>query len=171
MILGVVLAIIAAVFATYLIGVVIRYGTEAGLQQDRETDVSNELAAARAEIRKLREEIEAVTQDRLPHLQKMRFDKVIPLQTPYVRNIVFTRTGDNDNPVYGYTIVLENHNLPPQLPKVSVQLFDRTGIQIGSDPVKIGGILRQGDSNSYSSEIAMTMPLEPIYFHVGSSTD
>ncbi len=114
----------------------------------------------------VRQELDALVQERLPHLYEIEFDKVLPVEHGYVRNIVFTLTKRGDNYRYEYKLVTENNGSLKVRPNFRVLVFDRAGIQIGADTVSGIASLYPGDSGSHSSQIDFFRDAEPAYFYV-----
>lgn len=132
-----------------------------------------ELQALKPEVEKLRADIAALTTSRLPNLTKLEFDKVIPLDLGYVKNIVFTVAGKNSDKHYEYKIVMHNTDLTLIHPEVDILFFDRVGVQVGVS--KIGfhqdgtpnlDMLERGEVRSFSSVIDLTGDADPEYFRV-----
>lgn len=132
-----------------------------------------ELQALKPEVEKLRADIAALTTSRLPNLTKLEFDKVIPLDLGYVKNIVFTVAGKNSDKHYEYKIVMHNTDLTLIHPEVDVLFFDRVGVQVGVS--KIGfhqdgtpnlDMLERGEVRSFSSMVDLTGDADPEYFRV-----
>jgi cell division protein FtsB len=132
-----------------------------------------ELEALKPEVEKLRAEIAALTTSRLPNLNKLEFDKVIPLDMDYVKNIVFTVAGKNSDKHYEYKIVMHNSGLSLIHPEVDILFFDRVGIQVGLS--KIGfhqdgtpnlDMLERGEVRSFSLSVELADDANPEYFRI-----
>jgi len=134
---------------------------------------AQELQALRPEVEKLRADMAALTASRLPNLTKLEFDKVIPLDLGYVKNIVFTVAGKDSDRHYEYKIVTHNSGLSLIHPKVDILFFDRAGIQVGLS--KIGfhqdgtpnlDMLERGEVRSFSSRVDLADDANPEYFRI-----
>jgi len=134
---------------------------------------AQELEALKPEVEKLRVEIAALTTSRLPNLTKLEFDKVIPLDLDYVKNIVFTVAGKDSDKHYEYKIVMHNSDLSLIHPEVDILFFDRVGIQVGLS--KIGfhqdgtpnlDMLERGEVRSFSSKVDLADDANPEYFRI-----
>ena len=100
---------------------------------------ANELTAVRREARqasetvaRLRKDIKALTQSRLPFpLRSLGFDQVFQLDEGILESILFSQVGTEDAPVYEYRLVLHNTTEETLFPKVRILLFNALGIQVG----------------------------------------
>lgn len=137
-----------------------------------EQKLQRELSEIRPKFEKMASEIEALTLNRLPGLVVLTYDKVLPINEQYVKNIVFTQTGSEKSKRYEYKVVMDNRNLLPVHPEVKILFFDRVGIQVGFSELGMGeGLtisdhLERGEIRSYSSSIELSTGLEPKYFQV-----
>lgn len=149
----------------YLFHTLARNSADSSPQRAALVDSESELRAAREELKRVNSEMEALVKQRLPNLRRMEFDKVIPINQGYVRNILFTEKHLENKVQFAYMIVLENVDAPPVIPKTRVLLFDRTGIQVGGAAVSATKIMRPGDRDSASVEIDMFIDdAKPEYF-------
>lgn len=168
---GSVIGLLALVMlSVYLFGALARYGSENSAQRSALEKGESELRDARAEVKKIRAEMAALVKQRLPHIKALEFDKVLPVNQAYVRNVLFTETHSGDKVSYEYTIILENIDSPPAVPTVRVLLFDRSGVQIGGAAVDGVGMLRPGDRETFSGDVDVFIDAKPEYFHVDSKT-
>ncbi len=137
-----------------------------------EQKLQRELSEIKPKFEKMAAEIEALTLNRLPGLVVLDYDKVLPVNEQYIKNIVFTQTGSEKNKRYEYKIVMDNRNLLPVRPELKILFFDRVGIQVGFSELGMGeGLpisdhLERGEIRSYSSSIVLSDGLEPKYFQV-----
>ncbi|WP_145986584.1 hypothetical protein [Methylocaldum marinum] len=134
---------------------------------------SQELQRLQPEVEKLRTELAALTASRLPNLTKLEFDKVIPLDLGYVKNIVFTVAGKDSDKHYEYKIVMHNSELTLIHPEVDILFFDRVGIQVGlsrigfhEDGTPNLDMLERGEVRSFSAMVDLMDDANPEYFRV-----
>jgi hypothetical protein len=117
-------------------------------------------------------ERDALVKGRIPALTQLVFDRAIQIRRKYVRNIIFTVTGNQKEHTYEYRIVLSNGSLSVVDPQVKILLFDARGIQIGAASVeKVDAttktdriVLDPGETRSYSSSIPVDGKEHPKYF-------
>jgi hypothetical protein len=134
---------------------------------------AEELEILRPQIQKLREDIAAMTQSRLPDLQPLEFDKVIPIEKDYVRNVVFSVAGKGDQKQYEYKLVMHNGTLNLLHPRVDILFFDRTGIQVGLSRIGVQKdgtptleMIDRGEIRSFFSHVDLTDNAQPEYFRL-----
>jgi cell division protein FtsB len=134
---------------------------------------AQELAALKPELDKLRQNISQMTLERLPDLQRLEFDKVIPVDNEYVKNIVFTVAGKNGVKAYEYKLVMHNTGLTLVHPQLDILFFDRVGIQVGlaqlgihKDGTPTLDMLERGEIRSFSSGIQLNDEVAPEYFKI-----
>ncbi len=168
MIATVVGVVAVAAFAAFLIASIVKHGSGSAAQRVSLEKGQSDMSDVRAELKRMRAEMDTLVKQRLPRLKVLQFDKVIPMNQPYVRSVLFTVTRSGDKENYEYTIILENVDSPTTLPTVQVLLFDRTGVQVGGDRVEGAGMLRPGDRQTFSGEIPLFMDATPEYFYVDS---
>jgi cell division protein FtsB len=132
-----------------------------------------ELEALRPQVEKLREEIAALAEARLPDLQRLEFDKVIPIDKDYVKNIVFSVAGKGDQKQYEYKLVVHNGTLSLLHPRVDILFFDRVGIQVGLSRIGVQkdgtdtlDMIDRGEIRSFSSHLDLTDNGQPEYFRL-----
>lgn len=138
--------------------------------------LENEHAALQTRLEEARQEVSDLVKGRLPTLYAQEFDKVLTLERPYVRNIVFTklRKGDEASPRIEYKVVLENEREIPVAPEISILVFDRLGIQIGMKRISTGSDdadrnydgLEPNEITSHGGVIDLWCDREPEYFNV-----
>ncbi|RLA21212.1 MAG: hypothetical protein DRQ56_01190 [Gammaproteobacteria bacterium] len=172
-----ILILSAALAVSFLLNLVLGvkmggYAREATLSVVMEQKVQRELSELQPKLDKMAAEIESLTLKRLPGLVKLTYDEVLSVGQQYVKNIVFTRTGDEDSKYYEYKVVMDNRNLLPVRPEVKILFFDHVGIQVGVSELGMGnGLpitepLERGEIRSYSSSLELADDLEPQYFQV-----
>ncbi|MGZ8216946.1 hypothetical protein [Methylomagnum sp.] len=134
---------------------------------------AEELQALRPAVQKLREEVTALAQMRLPDLQPLEFDKVITLDKHYVKNIVFSMAGKGDDKHYEYKVVTHNNTLNLIHPQIDILFFDRVGIQVGvahigvqKDGTPTLDMLDRGETRSFSAAIELNDNVQPEYFRL-----
>lgn len=132
-----------------------------------------ELALLRPKVASLEAEIAELVQGRLPGLKPLEFDKVIPVKKKYVRNIIFTLIGTEDDHSYEYKLTLKNDGLTAVHPIVRVIFFDHLGIQMGystigvdEDNVPTLDVLERGEVRSYTKVVNLPNGRQPRYFKI-----
>lgn len=168
MIAAVIGVVAVATFAAFVVGSIVKQSSSVAVQRAALQEDQANTNDVRAELKRMRTEMDTLVKQRLPRLKVLQFDKVIPMNQPYVRSVLFTLTRSDDKESYEYTIILENVDSPTTLPTVQVLLFDRTGVQVGGDRVEGAGMLRPGDRQTFSGEIPLFMDSTPEYFYVDS---
>lgn len=137
---------------------------EALLVQVRQNE--QELVPLRTEVVQLRQEVEALVQDRLPHLEPLIYDEVIPLNEGYAKHIAFTLVKKGDEQKHEYKLVLQNDSLSTVEPLIEVYLFDRRGIQVGVSKIEGDVSMGLGEVRSYTRTIVTERGETPAYFMV-----
>ncbi len=134
---------------------------------------SRELEQMRPKLDQLKKEIDDLVMGRLPSLHRLEFDKVIPIQEQYVRNIIFTLIGREQDRNYEYKLTLKNDTLTAIHPIVKILFFDRLGIQVGSSSIGLDEhglptleVLERGEVRSYSSVVKLSDGRRAEYFMV-----
>ena len=127
-----------------------------------------ELSQTRPELERTRKMIEEMAKGRLPNLHDLMLDKVININGTYLKNIVFAVLNNNGTKSYEYKLVMENSTSRTIHPEARILVFDRYGIQIGSNDVAGRGELTPGESRSQSSRIDRFIDEEPRYFYVST---
>jgi hypothetical protein len=134
---------------------------------------AEELQVLRPAVQKLREEVTALAQMRLPDLQPLEFDKVITLDKHYVKNIVFSVAGKGDDKHYEFKLVTHNNTLNLIHPQIDILFFDRVGIQVGGARVGVQkdgtptlDMLDRGETRSYSAAVELNDNARPEYFRL-----
>lgn len=135
-------------------------------------DLTTQLAQTQPELERLKGELNALIQAKLPNLTKLELDKVIPIEKNGVKNVNFTVTGTSLKKQYEYKLTFENRSLTPIFPMVDIVLFNRTGIQVGIAQVGINDrgertslAIDKGETRSYSAVINFNQEgSEPEYF-------
>lgn len=134
---------------------------------------AQELELLRPQVQKLKTDIAAMAQSRLPGLSRLEFDQVIAVDQDYVKNIVFTAAGKGEEKHYEYKIVMHNATLNLIHPQVDILFFDPLGIQVGlsrlgvqKDGTPTLEMLDRGEIRSFSSRIELTDKIQPEYFRL-----
>lgn len=127
-----------------------------------------ELSQTGPELERSRKMIEEMAKGRLPNLRDLVLDKVININGTYLKNIVFAVLNNNGTKSYEYKLVMENSTSRTIHPEARILVFDRYGIQIGSNDVAGRGELTPGESRSQSSRIDRFIDEEPRYFYVST---
>ncbi len=132
-----------------------------------------ELETLRPKVASLEAEIAELVKGRLPGLKPLEFDKVIPIDKQYVRNIIFTLIGTEEDRSYEYKLTLKNNNLTAVHPIVRVIFFDHLGIQMGhstigvdEDNVPTLDVLERGEVRSYTKVVSLPDGRQPRYFKI-----
>lgn len=127
-----------------------------------------ELGQTGPELERTRKIVSEMTKGRLPHLRDLVLDKVLVIDGPYLKNIVFTILNQNGTKNYEYKLVMENSTARTIHPAARMLVFDRYGVQIGSAEVAGRADLAPGESRSQSAVIDRFIDEEPRYFYVSS---
>lgn len=172
--LGLALETVLLMFLIVNVGMLEKENSELATLEKQQ---SQEISQATPELEKLRKEIAALVEDRLPNLTKLEFDKVVPLDKGYVKNVVFTLAGTNDEKHYEYKLVLHNNSLSPVHPQVDILFFNRVGIQVGLSQIGIRkdgtptlDVIERGEIRSFSSALDLDDGVAPEYFMVQLKT-
>lgn len=118
--------------ATYLGGRIYLLDTENERLQRSLDDSELALAKLRPEVERLRADVNALLEQRVPGLRELVMDDVVTLDDAYLGNIVFTQTRRGSQVKYEYRLTLRNDSLSVIVPRVRLALYDRHGVQIGS---------------------------------------
>ena len=132
-----------------------------------------ELQTLRPKVARLEAEVADLVQGRLPGLKPLEFDKVIPIDKKYVRNVIFTLIGTEDDHRYEYKLTLKNDGLTGVHPIVRVIFFDHLGIQLGDSTIGVDrdnvptlDILERGEVRSYNKVVQLPDGKQPRYFKI-----
>ncbi|MBI5751806.1 MAG: hypothetical protein HZA59_06635 [Hydrogenophilales bacterium] len=139
---------------------------EAQIAQAELFQTKQALAKTIPELEQARKELSNQIKGKFPHLLELAPDKVIKLDTGYVKNIVFTVLQKNGKPLYEYRLVMENMSDSMVRPDARVFVFDHRGAQIGMGEIADRGEMAPGESRSYSSTVERFIEVEPRYFYV-----
>jgi len=132
------------------------------------TKARQELSQTGPELERTRKIVSEMTKGRLPHLLDLVPDKVLKINGPFLKNIVFTVLNQNGTKNYEYKLVMENSTTKTVRPAARLFVFDRYGVQIGSAEVAGRADLAPGESRSQSSVIDRFIDEEPRYFYVST---
>jgi len=132
------------------------------------TKARQELSQTGPELERARKMVSEMAKGRLPHLHDLVPDKVLKINGPYLKNIVFTVLNQNGTKRYEYKLVMENSTARTVHPEARIFVFDRYGVQIGSAEVAGRADLAPGESRSQSSVIDRFIDEEPRYFYVST---
>jgi hypothetical protein len=171
--LGVYLWIIVFIETATLLFLVSRIGIVEKENNDlsaSEKSLADEMESMRPEFEKLKADMDKMVRERLPGLIYIEFDKVIPVNLDYIKNIVFTVSGTKDSRKVEYKLLLENGSSYSVTPKLELLFFDKVGIQQGIS--KIGfekdpgarEILERGETRSFSDSVDLEDGAPPEYF-------
>jgi hypothetical protein len=136
--------------------------------------LEGELAKARERITELNNDLRILLANRIPGVDGLVFDRQIELNDQYVKNITFVESGLGDESTIEYSAVLHNGRTGPILPKVTIALFDDSGLQTGaarldkSQTVTPADIpeLQPGETRTYSAQIDLQRRAPSKYFVV-----
>lgn len=136
------------------------------------TKQGDELTRTKTRLEKLESEVAEFVSGRIPYLHRIEFDKTIPVDQNYVRNVIFTLTGVGDDKKYEYRIVMHNDSMNIVHPFINVFLFDELGIQVGATKITKADAttkteytdLKQGETRSYSAMVPLERNETPYYF-------
>jgi hypothetical protein len=132
------------------------------------TKARQELSQTGPELERTRKIVSEMTKGRLPHLLDLVPDKVLNINSPYLKNIVFTVLNKNGTKSYEYKLVMENSTAKTIHPAARMLVFDRYGVQIGSAEMAGRAEIAPGESRSQSSVIDLFIDEEPRYFYVST---
>lgn len=124
------------------------------------------LAKTLPELQQARKELGTLIKGQFPHLRELAPDKVITLDTAYIKNIVFTLLQKNGKTVYEYRLVMENTSEYSIRPDARIFVFDHRGAQIGMGEVTDRTDMVPGESRSYSATVERFIEEEPRYFYI-----
>ena len=126
------------------------------------------------ELQKLRTDLDELIRGKLPRLRKVEYDRVLPLDDQYLKNIIFTQVVNRDSRGHEYKLVVQNNTRSPLLPEIQLLIFNELGIQVGN--AEIGtrqpnalktGSLDIGEVRSYAAAIDLTdKAAAPAYFMI-----
>lgn len=156
----------SVILVIYGVNVLSTYHQRANAMRDALIQKDEEIGRLRTEVDALQKKTKALTEQRLPHLRMLEFDKVMPIHDGYIRNVVFTRIRQDRRQQYEYKLVMENNSRSNVLPDVRVLVFDATGVQIGGAAFTDANGLSFGESRSRSALIEFFMDETPVYFHI-----
>lgn len=134
--------------------------------------LEEKIQGSETDLKRALEQMNALVEERLPGIMPLAFEQVLPLDQQYAKNIVLTQFRSAKETRYEYRLVLFNQDITPVLPRVTLYLFDRTGIQTGmSDVVRDGTstegrirALAPGEIRSFNGSIVPIAGREPAYF-------
>ena len=132
----------------------------------------NELHKVAPELEQLRIDLEKLIRGKLPRLRELKYDRVLPLDEAYLKNITFTEIINRDSRAHEYKLVVQNNTSAPLWPEIQLLVFNELGIQVGkaeigtSDPNALkAGSLGVGEVRSYSAAIQfLDKNAMPAYF-------
>ncbi len=132
-----------------------------------------ELQKLRPMVARLEKEIAELVQQRLPGLHPLVFDQLISIDQQYVRNIIFTLIGKEENRQYEYKLTVKNNGLTAVHPIVKILFFDQLGIQVAHSVIGVDergdptlDVLERGEVRSYTQVIDLSNGHQAHYFMV-----
>jgi hypothetical protein len=175
------LALLLAAFlvASIVFSVVQYFGTKSISHGKDQLSVAQrrlegELAKAREQITELNNDLRILLANRIPGIDQLVFDRQLELNEQYVKNITFVQSGLGDEKTIEFSTVLHNARTGPILPKVTIALFDESGLQTGYaeldksqtiTPVDIPE-LQPGETRTYSAQLNLQRQVPSKYFVV-----
>ena len=135
------------------------------------------MSAITSKLETVKNEMDALVQNRIPGLLPLKYDEAITVDDQYIRNIIFTLARNGTKRNYEYRLVMHNDTLSVIRPVVEILLFNDTGIQIGVAQVEIMDAstgtkhseLYPDEVRSYTSTIDLMRDEEPSYFLLAAS--
>ena len=173
LLLLIILLVLIGFFVTLLLGLqVYRLSHENEKLRSNLAHTEDDLHKAAPELKKLRTDLDALVRGKLPRLRELKYDRVLPLNDGYLKNITFTEIINRDSRAHEYKLVVQNNISSMLWPEVQLLVFNELGIQIGraeigtSDPDALkAGSLGVGEVRSYSATIQLTdKNAIPAYF-------
>lgn len=133
-----------------------------------------ELLRVAPELQKLRVDLDELIRGKLPRLRKLEYDRVLPLDDQYLKNITFTEIMNRGSQGHEYKLVVQNNTNAPLWPEVQLLIFNELGIQVGSAEIGTGqpnalkaGSLGVGEVRSYTASMnLMDRNTTPAYFMI-----
>ncbi len=133
-----------------------------------------ELQRMTPEVQNLRNDLDTLIRGRLPRLRKLEYDRVLPLDDRYLKNITFTEIINRDRRGHEYKLVTQNNTSAPLWPEVQLLIFNELGIQIGGAEIGTGqpnalkvNSLGVGEVRSYTGTVdLLDHTATPAYFMV-----
>lgn len=133
-----------------------------------------ELDGTRAELARIRDDLRALVEKRIPNVRPLQFDSMIPVNMKYLRTISFTRTGVGEAVRYEYQLLVECLDKDPIIPKARILLFDEVGLQVGAAEVAHKDSTAQfaveylapGERRAYTAAIPLSRKVTPAFFQV-----
>ncbi len=112
-----------------------------------------------------------IAKDQPLTLIDMQFDKVIPINKGYLKNIMFSVVNRSGQKRYEYRLVFENTTTHGVYPHARVTLFNKSQTQIGMDEISDYTKLAPGESRSHSALITHLRDQEPYHFSVDAKDE
>lgn len=126
------------------------------------------------EVQQLRQDLDDLVRGKLPRLRELEYDRVLPLDQGYLKNIAFTEVRTRSARSYEYKLVVQNSTRSTLWPEIRIDLFNEYGIQIGGAAIGTqaptalrASSLDVGEVRSYAGSLDLADPDEaPQYFLV-----
>ena len=132
-----------------------------------------ELKELRPMVERLEKQVADLVQQRIPGLHPLVFDQLISIDQQYVRNIIFTLIGKEENRQYEYKLTMKNNGLTAVHPIVKILFFDQLGIQVANSVIGVDehgdptlDVLERGEVRSYTKTIDLSDGHQARYFMV-----
>lgn len=160
-------------FLAMLLVLTVYLGLELAQTTKNANRLAEELTDAKLQLSSLKPQRTDILQSPLqiakeppPAPMDIQFDKVIPINKGYFRNIMFSVVNRNGKNRYEYRLVFENTASHRVYPHARVTLFNKSGAQIGMDEISDYTELAPGESRSHSALMTHLADQEPHHFLV-----
>ncbi len=168
-----VIIILLGIFLALLLVITVYLGLELAQVTKNANRLATELTDAKLALSTMKPRQEEAWQGPLqiakeqpPALIDMQFDKVIPINKGYLKNIMFSVVNRNGQKRYEYRLVFENTTPHQVYPHARVTLFNKSQTQIGMDEISDYTELAPGESRSHSALMTHLADQEPHRFSV-----
>ncbi|MCB1876883.1 MAG: hypothetical protein KDH88_13000 [Chromatiales bacterium] len=137
--------------------------------------VAEDKQATQAQIKELRSEIQdmerefaALVLDRIPNLTAIKENTKLEIAQGYVRSIEFTPLNRRGSGAWEYQIKLQNLSQRMVNPDLTISLFNRLGIELGSSELRAfqAPTLLPGDSSQHGGIIELNSNEPAKYFRI-----
>lgn len=133
-----------------------------------------ELRQVTPELQKLRADLDELIRGKLPRLRKLDYDRVLPLDEGYLKNITFTEIVSRNSRSHEYKLVVQNNTRGPLWPEVQLLIFNELGIQVGGAEIGTrqpnalkASSLGVGEVRSYMASMELAdKDATPAYFMI-----
>lgn len=171
-----VIIILLGIFLALLLALTVYLGLELAQVTKNANRLATELTDAKLALSTLKPQQEdasqgplQITKEQPPALLDIQFDKVIPINKGYLKNIMFSAVNRNGKKRYEYRLVFENTTNHRVYPHARVTLFNKNQAQIGTDEISDYDELSPGESRSHSALMTHVADQEPQRFSVDTT--